>query len=163
MTNEQLKFEEEVEDFINKMKSSEFLYEIDKKLIKNIMKSLPNNKSRGNSGISNEMLKYGCIEQLSTLISGLFEIMFQKGIIPDGFNIGKIIPIVKNNNGLTNSITNIRPINISNSITVVFEIYLIFKINDQMENDPCQVGFTKNGSTQHGIFVLKETAKYYSH
>ena len=59
------------------------------------------------------------------------------------FNVGKIVPILKLNTGPTDSINNIRPITISDSLSNIFEKYILQSMNDQIKLKENQFGFTK--------------------
>ena len=72
-----------------------------------------------------------------------------------------IFPIIKDVKKNNTDITNTRPITLSNTITIIFEKYLLSIIQDEYQEDPRQFGFKANSSTNHAIFVLRETAIQY--
>ena len=97
---------------------------IEKRVIKDIIENLPNNKAKGFNGISNEMLKYSCVDEVVNIISFIFESMMKTGTIPYLFNVGKINPIIKKEKDCLSELKNVRPITISDVIANIFEKYL---------------------------------------
>jgi len=75
------------------------------------------------------------------------------------FNISIIKPIIKDFNKPWNSINNIRPISISDSIHTIIEKWLNIKINEVYQHVPKQFGFRRGYSCQHAIVTLLETIK----
>ena len=79
-------------------------------IITKIMKDLKTNKSRGSQEIQNEMLKYAKNDYLVKIITNLFTRMFENGLLRNKFNVGKIVPIIKDKKKSNKQMTNIRPI-----------------------------------------------------
>ena len=52
---------------------------------------------------------------------------------------------------------NIRPITVSDTISNIFEKYLLIELNLKIKDEKQQLGFTKNSSTQHALFIMRET------
>ena len=146
------------QEFLNNQRIN---YTIEASEISSIIKNLPNNKSKGPSGISNEMIKYSGSSYFIEILANLFETCFKTGILPSQFNVGKIIPVIKNPRGPTDQLQNLRPITISDTMSIIFEKFLLKKINAQIIDHKSQFGFVANSSTQHAIFVFKEAANYY--
>ena len=65
---------------------------------------------------------------IEKIIYPLFINIFKLCILPTYLNITHIIPIVKDNKKLTDTINNLRPISISNPFAQVFERILLNKI-----------------------------------
>ncbi len=85
-----------------------------------------NSKVCGNDKISSYMLK-NCNETfLNTIVFSLLKFIFKHGVIPSNFNVTHIIPIIKDHNKPTNTINNLRPISISNTLAQIFERILSF-------------------------------------
>ncbi|CAF0751774.1 unnamed protein product [Brachionus calyciflorus] len=106
---------------------------VDQDTIKEIIKELPNSESIRFEEVSNQMLKYGCMDELSEIIAKLIEQMIKYNQKPYLLNVGKILPIHKKSDGQTDDVNNIRPITISDTITNLFE-----------------------SSTNHGIYCVTE-------
>jgi hypothetical protein len=135
--------------------------QVDKNVIIKILEKLPNGKSMGFAEISNEMIKYGDRENMSMIISALFEKMIQTGQLPYLFNVGKINPLIKNEKERTNDLNKIRPITVSDSIANIFEKYIMIKLEEKYRDPDQQFGFKANNSTNHAIYVMEETVKHY--
>jgi hypothetical protein len=71
------------------------------------------------------------------------------------FNIGKIVPIIKDPRGDYSSVNNIRPITLSDTLATIFEIYFFLKLNATIDLSPEQFGFRSYSSTTNAIFALK--------
>ena len=64
--------------------------------IRKAVKSLKNNKSSGVDLIMNEHIKYSFeLPSMQQLYVKLFNIVFDTGIVPKAWSVGKIIPIYK--------------------------------------------------------------------
>ncbi|RNA02796.1 RNA-directed DNA polymerase from mobile element jockey-like [Brachionus plicatilis] len=130
---------------------------IDSNDIKKIIKELPNGKSSGFGDTCSEMFKYGCIDELSIIIAKIIETMIKNNQFPYQFNVGKRLPIIKNNNGPNNEINYTRPITISDTIANLFEKYILHRLERKHSDPRTQFGFKVKSSTNHGIYTLTET------
>jgi hypothetical protein len=155
------RIKQEVDEYYNNTKETISNYQINRLQLKNIIKSLTNNKSRGYSGLANEHFKYSLCDASLDIFINLFETMFKFGKMPCSFNIGKIIPIIKDHKKSLKDVNNIRPITISDPFAIIFEKLMLQNINEQIKDKNQQFGFVKRSSTQHAAFVVKETANYY--
>ena len=66
--------------------------------------------------------------------------------------------ILKDINGDTSSLDNVRPITISDMIVVIFENYYLARFQN-IPLDDNQFGFRKSSSCTHPIFALKTVKK----
>lgn len=159
--DEQVKAEiENYENLINEQIETN-LIEVNQETIKNIISNLPNGKSTGFAETNYEMYKYGPIDQLAEILSIIFEKMLKYNVIPYLFNIGKITPVIKNANESNSDINKIRPITISDSLSNIFEMYLLRRMEKTYQDSKTQFGFKSNSSTNHAVFVLDQTIKLY--
>jgi endonuclease/exonuclease/phosphatase family metal-dependent hydrolase len=134
---------------------------VNKQSIIKIIETLPNGKSIGFAEISNEMIKYGDSETLGTIIATLFERMIQCGQLSYFFNVGKIQPLIKNAKEKCNDLNNIRPITVSDTLSNIFEKYIIKKLEEKYRDPDQQFGFKANNSTNHAIYTMEETIRHY--
>jgi hypothetical protein len=160
---------EHLERIISEVKShSTFIgderleFSIDNAEFEMVVKSLKNSKSVGFAEISNEMIKYGG-SSLSYIIKLILEKIIQYGKIPHFFNVGKIIPLIKDDKKDAHDLNNVRPITISDSLTNVFEKVVLLEIEKTHKEHSSQFGFKKNSSCNHAVFVLKETVNFYKY
>jgi hypothetical protein len=139
-----------------------------KMIIKNKIKCLSNNKSIGISGLSNEMIKNGIVDNSNTQedqqndpmidsISTLFKSMITNQYVPHFFNYSIIKPLVKDINKDTDNINNLRGIAISDTLQNLYESVLEEVIKNEITTDSKQMGFKSNNSCAHAIMVLKQT------
>lgn len=156
------KIKTEVEYYIDKIGKDSIDYELDASVLIMILKTLRNNKSIGHAGISNEMYKNAGEQYLPFLLKCIIEKIFQYGIIPKNFNIGKINPIIKDNKLPSDDLNNIRPITISDTLANIFEKVVLYELEKTQKDHELQFGFKRNSSCNHAIFVLKETVNFYN-
>jgi hypothetical protein len=154
------KIEHEVHEHLNRVSDGCSDYTVNSTELTMIIKSLRNNKAIGFAEISNEMIKYGG-DGLTYLIKIVLEKIFQHGQFPHFFNVGKIMPILKDEKLEVDDLNNIRPITISDSLANIFEKVILLEIEKYQSEHKLQFGFKKNSSCNHAIFVLKETANFY--
>jgi hypothetical protein len=144
------KFKAEVE----RIRDSNERHYVDPFLVSTILKGLPNNKSPGPKKIRNEYFKYGHNTSLTLVLSKFLYLIINSKCIPRDFNIGLIVPIIKDATGDIKSVDNVRPITLSDTLAIIFEIYILRKMNKNMS--PEQFGFRCNSSTAHAIYSLKQ-------
>jgi hypothetical protein len=97
---------------------------IDQVIIQQIIKELPNGKSIGFTEISNEMIKNASQPEIVSIITTLLKEIVKSGEIPYFFNVGKILPLVKNDKENCQDMNNIRPITVSDVLANIFEKYV---------------------------------------
>lgn len=121
------------------------------------IKQLNNDKSPGIDNIKNEHIKSTCTLMLPIYIK-LFNLVFDKGVIPESWSVGVIKPIYKKKGDPTMP-ENYRPITILSCLGKLFTLIInnrlkIFaeKYNVIEEN---QAGFRKNHSTSDNLFIIK--------
>ena len=91
------------------------------------VKSLKNNKSSGIDEILNEHIKSSLPNLLPTYHK-LFNLIFDKGIIPESWLIGNILPIYKNKGEVHNP-ENYRPITLSSCLGKLFTTIINNRLN----------------------------------
>ena len=134
--------------------------EVDREVIRKIMEELPNNKAIGFAEVTNEMFKYSCIEEITIIVSEIIKQMIRFGEMPYFFNVGKIMPIIKDDKESNSELNNIRPITVSDVLANIFEKYVCHHIELKHKDPDVQFGFKKNSSTNHAVYVLDETIKH---
>jgi hypothetical protein len=124
--------------------------------IKSAIKNLKNNKASGEDLIANEYLKHS-FEVMSDIYVKLFNLIFDKGLIPEQWLYGDSILIFKNKGDKCDP-KNYRPITIVSCFGKLFTSVLnnrLNKLSDQyhviLEN---QGGFRKGYSTNENLFIL---------
>ena len=130
-------------------------------IIKDIINSLANNKQPGHRGVPNEALKYGACDELLILLERFLDAFINSKYIPNRFNVGKIVPIIKDIKGNTNSAENARPLTISDALDNLIELYSLKIIESDYKLSKYQYGFRKLFSCAHAVYVMKETVIYY--
>ena len=126
--------------------------------ISQILDNLKSGKAPGLNGLAAEAFKYGKCTQLIFLIQLIIAKMFRHNVIPHLFNVGLIMPIVKDSEEDPNNIANIRPITISDTIANIYERVLLKEMDRVWPNIGKQYGFKKHSSCSHAIFTLRETS-----
>jgi hypothetical protein len=130
-------------------------------IIKELISSLANNKQPGHRGVPNEALKYGTCDELLIMLERFLDAFINSTYMPKCFNIGKIVPIIKDIKGNTSSADNARPLTISDVLDNLIELYSLKIIESDYKLSKYQYGFRKLFSCAHAVFVMKETVIYY--
>ena len=101
------------------------------------------------------MLKYAEGETIPRIIAKIMEILINTPTMPDSFNVGLLKVILKDVFGDVMSVENIRPITISDVLAIIYENYFkeVFR---GVSTDENQMGFKKQASTSHAIYVFRE-------
>ena len=124
--------------------------------IRNAIKGLKNNKANGIDMILNEHLKI-LSHIISPILVGLFNLVFDTGIVPETWTLGMIQPIFKNK-GSARDPSNYRPITLISCLGKVFTQILNNRIQKYVDEEEtiseCQSGFRKKRSTVDNMFIL---------
>ena len=115
---------------------------------------LPNNKTVGLRGVSNEMLKYCPSSMLASLIAEMFDCIVNEQIQPTAFNVSILKPIIKDEKQPNDQISNTRPVAISDSIQNLFERFILGKLNASHSENNQQFEFKPNSSCAHAVFTV---------
>jgi hypothetical protein len=107
------------------------------------------------------MIKNACQAEIVSIITTLVKEIVKCGEIPYFFNVGKILPLIKNNKESYQDLNNIRPITVSDVLANIFEKYVDDHIGKKHQESEVQFGFKKKSSTNHAVYVVDETIKYY--
>jgi hypothetical protein len=140
---------------IDRIRRNSSRHYVDPYKIAIIMKNLPKNKSPGVKGIKNEFYKYVFNTDLPIILAKYLQLIINSKVAPSNFNIGKIVPIIKDARGDLSSLDNIRPITLSDTLATIFELYFLDKLNQKLDLSPEQFGFRSHSSTTNAIFTLK--------
>jgi hypothetical protein len=143
----------------DKMKSITYKgnIEISYETIDHILWGLKSNKARGISNIENECFKYSNHNTMIPIIKLIIETMINNNIKISEINTGLLTPIIKDTKASNKDINNIRPITLSDTIAIILEQIILLILKKYTSLHELQFGFTENNSTQHAIFVLRET------
>ncbi|RNA25856.1 RNA-directed DNA polymerase from mobile element jockey-like [Brachionus plicatilis] len=120
------KFEGEVN---NNDKTNFNKININREFVHKVIKKLPNGKARGFNDVSNELYKYGSTRSLIELTAILMEKIINIGFIPTLFNVGKILPIIKDEEKSKTDVNNVRPITISDTLANIYEKIILNEID----------------------------------
>lgn len=119
--------------------------------------NLKNSKAPGSDQIVNEYIKYSK-NQLLPLYVRLFNIVLNRGVIPEQWTEGMIKPIYKNKGDTLNP-ENYRPITLLSCLGKLFTAVLNERLNVFLADNNIllenQAGFRKHYSTTDHIFVLQ--------
>ena len=85
-----------------------------------------------------------------------FRFIFGFGIIPEGFNVIHIVPIIKYKKKSIDDLTNMQPISISNTLAQIFERFMS-KMLIITKTHSNQFGYKNKTYCAHALFAFKET------
>lgn len=133
--------------------------------IKSVVQKLKNGKSAGSDNILNEYIKYTLDDMLAIYVL-LFNVILDKGIIPESWTEGIMIPICKNKGSKLDP-ASYRGITLNSCLSKTFTAVLNNRLNkfaDEVELiSGAQAGFRSGFSTVDNIFVLHSLiAMYFS-
>ena len=117
------------------------------------IKALKNNKSPGLDNIVNKQLK-STFNIMHPLLIKLFNVILDKGIVPETWTVGNIKPIFKNK-GNPKDPENYRPITLLSNFGKLFTSIINNRLNNFAEICEAQSGFRKNFTTADNIFIFK--------
>ena len=126
--------------------------------VEEVLATLSSGKATGFSGMASEAYKFGSCPRLVMLVKLVVEKMFHHNIIPHLFNVGLIMPIIKDARQDHSDLANVRPITVSDTLANVYERLVLREFERVWPNSGKQFGFKKNSSCSHAIFTLRETA-----
>jgi len=147
-----------VNDFKNEVKNDVYDYKVNEVVLNNIIKTLNTNCALGFCSIPNEFFKYGNNCETIRIIKKILELYINYNIKPQFFNVGLVKLIIKDENKEHDDINNIRPITLSDPLTIIFEKLIMHELNLYHKPFKEQFGFKKNSSCAHAIFTVRELA-----
>ena len=133
--------------------------EITNEEIDKCIESLELGKAPGPDGISNEQLKYGKCDELTSLLRWFISGILNSGYVPAGFNTAVVTPIPKK--GVMKTATDFRPISVSSPLAMIFEMVLLTRMPVVRETHSNQFGYKPHTSCKHAFFVVQECSTYY--
>lgn len=136
-----------------------FQCNVDSESIQSLIRSLPKNKSAGCDGITAEHLSYGLTDTLCSVLASIYTAILSWGAVPDVFNLGVIVPVLKKPTLDPNCPNNYRPITISSVHTKLVE-GLIIPADESNDN---QFGFKKGNGAEFGSAFLHDMAAVANH
>ena len=117
-------------------------------------------KSSDEDGVVVEHLHHAPVNFLSQ-VALLFNRMLKHSFVPQQFQRGYMIPLIKDQQGNHSDTNNYRGITISPIISKVFEHVLKNKFSQHLTTSAYQFGFKRNSSTVHALHCFRETVDYY--
>jgi len=85
----------------------------------------------------------------------------EHGYVPHRFGTGITVPVVKDRLGDLSCASNYKPITLSPIISKKFEYCILHKSEHLLQSDDLQLGFKKNSSCPHALFVLTATIEHF--
>ena len=148
---------------IDRSANDELNVNFTKKEIADVIKKLKNNKACGIDMIRNEFIK-NCSKDVIEVITNLFNLILDSGVIPTNWCLGIIIPLYKNE-GSVNDPDNYRGITLLSCLSKLFTSALNNRITIFLERFDSigeeQAGFRAGYSTMDHVFVLNSIIDIY--
>ena len=91
------------------------------------------------------------------------EKMIRHSVIPENFNTSIIKPLIKDQKVPTDSVTNLRPVVISDEYNVINEKVLLENIKLETDEHEKQFGFKPNSSCSRATFMLNQLMSVNKH
>jgi len=86
----------------------------------------------------------------------LFKCIALHSYVPNGFDEGIIVPIIKDKAGNQNDVNNYRGITLTSVISKLFELHILEICEEYLVTHELQFGFKKNSGCNHAIFVMTD-------
>lgn len=128
-------------------------------MVREVIKGLPLGKSPGPAGVRGELIKYSLGSRVPKIITKLLECLINVRIMPEIMNKGTIVPILKDSKGDRSCVNNIRGITLSDILSIIFELYILNRVERQLKLDKRQFGFRKKASTSHAFWAFEEARR----
>jgi len=130
----------------------------DAELVDNIVTNMKRGKAAGLDGLTAEHLQYShpC---LPTLLAKLFNLIMDKGKVPNSFGRSYTIPLLKGSLVSTSkslSVKDFRGISISPALSKVFENCVLNRYSSYLSTSQNQFGFKKSLSCSHLIYSVRQ-------
>ena len=116
------------------------------------------NKSAGLDDLYAEHVKYAH-PLIIDLLMMLFNNCCKHGYVPVNFCGGRITPIPKKS--CSTAFHDYRPVTSINVIPKIFEYCILQKMEEFIDIDELQFGFTKGGGCEQALFIAKSVIEYY--
>ena len=94
-------------------------------------------------------------------LRNLFRLIVKHGHVPQNFQLGVIISIIKDNRRDKNDVDNYRPVTIIAMISKVFEMCIYGKICNNLNVLSLQFGFVKEGGCDKSLFTVTKVGNYF--
>ena len=133
--------------------------QISKFKIKNYVKALKNNSASGYDGISGEHLKIGMCDKLLVILSNIFSICLKYGVIPEYFNYGIVVPVLKKATMDPSEPVSYRPITVSCVMSKILEMFILEHCQDYQPSK-AQFGFIPGRSTCMATVLANDVGAY---
>jgi len=135
----------------------------DTELVSNVLSKLKRGKAPDMIGLSAEHLIFSH-PILSVILSRLFRLILLSGHVPLGFKISYIVPIPKQKDFLSKSLSydDFRGIAISPIISKVFEYCFLDKFSSLLSSSENQFGFKKGSGCSNAVYTLRKIVDSYT-
>jgi len=129
-------------------------------IVQRCIDKLKMGKAAGLDGLTSEHI-INAHPILTVHLTLLFNMLLVHRMVPDGFGIGVIIPLLKNVDGNQFNSDNYRGITLSPVISKLFEMTFLSLFGEYLVSDPLQFGFKQNSSCNIAINVLSQVVSKY--
>ena len=130
--------------------------------VKNAIEMLKEYKSNDTFGLAAEHFIYAGHEDIPSIISDIYNEMFESYNTSPLLGCATLIPLVKSYRKSLKSPNNYRGISLIPMLTKIMEYVILKKCPELTDSRSSQFGFTTNASTLHAEFIISETIQYYN-
>ena len=115
----------------------------------------------GTDGITSEHLKFASNSGVILHLCKLLTVCFQFGLVPTSFTKGILIPILKKPTQDPSQPKNYRPIIVSNTVSKIMELYILYECNDHKFSE-FQFGFVTGRGSNSAVALVHDVASYFN-
>ena len=127
--------------------------------IRQFVQKLKGNTAPGCDGISTEHLKFAMKSKLALHLSNLLTICVKFGVVPDNFNKGILVPILKRNTLDPSVASSYRPVTLSVTFSKLLDLHILDQCKSHQLSD-AQFGFIPGRSTGMATALAYDTGAY---
>ena len=127
--------------------------------LRRFIKNLKNGCAPGGDSITSEHVKLASNTDVVLHLCNLFTVCFKFGVVPDSFNNGILVPLLKKSTLDPSVAKNYRPVVLSTVFSKIMEMYILTQCADYKYND-YQFGFISSRGTQTAIALANDVLEY---
>jgi hypothetical protein len=126
--------------------------------VRELINTLKRNTAPGADGISTEYLILGSSDNLCSYLASIYSVVLSWNIVPEVFQTGIMIPLLKKATLNPNDPSNYRPVTLSSIHSKLIERLLVPADNVS----DCQFGFRTKRGTSFGCALLNDVTHYFN-
>ena len=151
---------EQVHHKVSGIENVNYDFTLSQHLLCKFVKDLKLNCSAGSDGVTAEHLKYAVGTKLILHFCNLLSTCFKYGVVPESFNHGILVPILKKSTLDSTVAKHYRPVIVSTVFSKLAEMYILHECENVKTANEYQFGFVKHRGTTTAISLAHDVSMY---